>query len=107
MKGGRERGSGEGRTLEHGREIRRIAAAVGKPGDVDIDAGLSAGVFRPNAWRELVNVGHTTRIRHLNILERRRHDVVAGVQLLYGFCPCTDPAFPHSPPPPPRPPLPP
>ena len=82
---GQERGTVDGRTLDHGREIRRIAAAVGKPGDVDIDAGLSAGVFRPNAWRELVSVGRTTRIRHLNILERRRHDVVAGIEFLHAL----------------------
>ena len=30
---------------------------IGKAGDVDIDAGLSAGCFRPDAGREFVNFG--------------------------------------------------
>ena len=76
-------GAVEGRTLDHGREIGRVAAAVGEAGHVDIDAGLSAGGFRPNAGREFVDFGRTRGVRHCESLQGRRDDVVAGVQLLH------------------------
>jgi hypothetical protein len=51
-------------------------------GDVDIDACLSAGCFRPNSRREFKYFGRTRGVGVLNFFEGRRYDVVAGIQLL-------------------------
>ncbi len=68
--------------MDHGGEVRGIAAAVGEAGDVDVDAGLTAGGFRPNARGQFEDFCRARGVRVFDVVEGQRDDVVAGVQLL-------------------------
>src|SRR5262249_15153307 len=71
----------ERHAFDHVGEEGRVAAAR-VAGDFDVGTGLTAGRFRPDARRDLEQIGRAFRVLLLDEVIVDRDDAVAGVQLL-------------------------